>query len=391
MFDTMNALHENPPAISFAMLGPASSGKTVAACSLYHMMSGEHSIHIGENKYSVAASPSDTIDLEEIYNTIETNGTFPEGSTENKTYTLRFRANRKTVCKVVWLDYRGYMLFEGSFESNTKEYNELIEQLQLAGVLVVLVDGVLLDSYIRIEKHSVHGTEEAALKKKIRTVLKVYSSLLEDISTDEDNEDLSKPVIFMVTKSDLVQAASDDEMMKYLQEMLDAYDLIEGHKAILSQCTLGQELAYNSDSNSIDNLDTLAPEGFELPLLLTVGYRFSKDGQKYEERTRKKIEARIEAAENTINNYDEIIRTIDNRGFFGRLFHVFSDKKAMSNAKSGKAEARRNVQNLNAELAQLQNNAYRTIVGDLLTYIESENVIYLNEDGEECPLENFFE
>lgn len=386
--------------VTFAMAGTQSSGKTVALATFFHEMSSPN--FIGDQYFNLTATGPFTRDLNQKYMAMRTNGMFPAGNMETSIYDMQFQADDVVMCDLSIRDYKGALFHQQNAEED-KNYVELIQDLKHAALVVFLIGGDLVNKFIRLESKSfTEPNEEVKLESELSDTLGAYLSLMNIVAKDE--EGIRKPVIYYVTKSDLIEAQDDRQKMKYIKSLLAKYRLIGNttkgidRKVLICHSTLGRNLDLVPGENRIRATESIQPEGFEMPILLTVGYAFSAEGDRWEAQEYRKIDRMMSQAQDVIDDARAAITRLDGRN---RLIKFFT-KKSTEAKKSGYIDAitggKADIDALAAQRAQVQhNNKMRDNAMHILEYINKKNqepghlyTLYLDEHGGERPLQEFF-
>ena len=386
--------------VTFAMAGTQSSGKTVALATFFHEMSSPN--FIGDQYFNLTATGPFTRDLNRKYTAMRTNGMFPAGNLETSIYDMQFQADDVVMCDLSIRDHKGALFHQENAEED-KNYVELIQDLKHAALVVFLIGGDLVNKFIRLENKSfTDPAEEIKIEGDLSDTLGAYRSLMNIVAKNEGG--IRKPVIYYVTKSDLIDFRDDRQKMDCVKSLLAKYRLIGNttkeidRKVLICHSTLGRNLDFVPGENRIRATESIQPEGFEMPILLTVGYAFSTEGDRWEAQEYSKIDQMIRREQDGIDEARDAITRLDGRNWLAKIF----TKKSTEAKKSGYIDEitgrKSAIDDLAAQRAQVQhNNKMRDNAMHILEYINKKNqepghlyTLYLDEHGSERPLQEFF-
>jgi len=272
--------------ISMLYVGRKGYGKTVALHSMYHTMAkgieiilpdGAARIHMEQ----IAAEGKKSAALQGEYNFIPCEGVYkrvlPGSTNKYSHYKFALYKNQESICFVETLDYDGRLI--SGLDDSSPDWTEFEAAMKRASAIVYLISGEsLLEERQRRLKRTVgrqypedSETEEAAGGEAdyIRTVMHVARKV----------RDICPPLIFYVTKSELLPKKVD--VMAVLERFIRINNLIFPNTIILGcQSALGKTVVISECGGRQIIKDGYEPRGFELPLLLTMGYRFSRSWEK---------------------------------------------------------------------------------------------------------------
>lgn len=372
--------------------GGSSSGKTVAACNTFFKMIGGVGTQVAFDLVANGeAAGSDISYFAQLYSGM-VRGKLPVGNTENDIYEMAFRRDNENICQISWMDYRGSLRTRRRGEDEEK-WEEFLAMLEHATLFIYIISGDVLNDYISIQDGSVENAVEKREKEvdiavevaNIKTLMETAKSIREDAA--------DTPILFYVTKSDLIKYDDDERKLDSLLSFLKAHKLLESnHKIMGCHSTLGRDLKLSEDNEIIAGFE---PEGFEIPLMLTVGYAISESGREWEEAENAKLDAAIANYEVDIMKHNQEKGRIDNQ-FRTKLFGILRRERAVLKELEGQIEeARKQKGELEVKKAQLeQENRLKQYAGDILYYIEKETkgkyACGIGRDGEKISLKDFF-
>ncbi len=374
--------------------GGSSSGKTVAACNTFFKMTIGGGVGTEVSFDLVAngdAAGNDISYFAELYRGM-VKGKMPVGNTENDIYEMAFRRNSERVCQISWMDYRGSLRTRRRGEDEEK-WEEFLAMLEHATLFIYIISGDLINDYISIKDGSLDDTMEKKEKEvdiavevaNIKALMETAKSIREDA--------MDTPILFYVTKSDLIKYDDDGRKIDGLISFLKTNKLLESnHKIMGCHSTLGRDLKLSGDNEIIAGFE---PEGFEIPLMLTVGYAISESGKEWEQEEMARLDAAITSYEVYIMEKNQEKGRIDSQ-FWTKLIGIMKkDRAVMRELENEIEDARKHKGELEAEKATLeQNNRLKQYSKDILHYIEEEAkgeyACGISADGEKIPLGEFF-
>ena len=382
--------------IKLLITGGKSSGKTVAACCAYRQLSKAKFEDNNMGDFGIIVREGvDVTELTNMYNGMLDNK-LPEGSIENHIYDLILTRKMKNICNFLWLDYMGNMTTD--FESSDipeDELNVFDEFLNEAAILAFIIPGNVLDDFIHVidKDNGMQNIERAkltnAIGEKIGQVITLVNRANE-LNLKKYGKEDNRPIIFYVTKSDKVKC-DDSKKMDYLYELLCGYNLlIEGRKILGCHSTIGKNLVLDEKTNKI--IKGFDPVGFEIPVMLTVGYALSEEGRIWEKNEISKIDVRISELNNILFK-QKLSEDKIKKNPLKRLAGILSSNKNLieiNNNIDSTQNAINEAQKTKNDLSN--NNSLSQNSKAILEYLQSKNyeILYVNDEGKRCNLSEFF-
>ena len=353
--------------------GECCCGKTVAwSCAVGKMAEGVGNFHLDHKEGSVEERK-----LIKMYSDLSRGNLPGGGPVDIEFYTFQLKRRDKDICKIIGMDYPGgRMDYADTSREEAMMYDNM---LKWATVLVYAIPGEIIDQCISIEDENVaEGMEKEVKRAKVAYVANTIKICL--LRAQKLREDCP-PVLFYITKSDLAKC-SDEEQMDALKRFIKDYcffDFAEGKKQKVLGChsTLGRKLKL-TDNNKI--ISGFSPEGFEVPMLLAVGYLQSEIEKEWVEEHCRDINARLANL-----NLRSLMRVLFSAGL--DLFGMPANRKRYEEIRSQISELEKQRDEI------IKNNPLRISLNEILDYMKSlgkSAVFYLDEKGEEQPLEDFF-
>lgn len=391
----------NSKNVNILVTGGTSSGKTVAACCTFNHMTQEGGISVqpddSQVKFSLLADGSRAArimdDFADAYiDMLE--GRLPAGSTENKQYELLFKRGQKTVCNILWMDYRGALTKEDwddpAYAGQIKEFKEMLAHSTL---LIYIISGEIIRKYTALKKLSPDSVERKKEMTKVNKEIMQIRHIMEKTKEIRGEEDRT-PVLFYITKSDYIEYGSDQEKFSQLTALLKENALLQkGRKTVCCHSTLGRALVLN-ENNQIES--GFEPEGFEIPLMLAVGYAMSEDGKQWEEEEFAKLDAQIQ-----IQRVHTDISNEEKGKLMGGAFRIFGPimkrrQEQIEKLEKEKQEYQNRIHELEKKklLIESEQRSYAKEILDYITDCAGDRCKYavcIDENGKEKPLGSFFE
>lgn len=370
------------------IIGGANGGKTVAACNTFYKMTRKGGVSKSNNDKKFRLVADDGADIDEFSDMYldMLDGKLPKGTTESTNYELGFTIDNENICEIRWMDYRG------GLRSNKKEFPEewkgFCDMLEHATILIYIIPGGIINDYIRIKDKIITGEIEIEKAEiKISNEINHIQSCIEEAKKRRND---NPPILFYVTKSDLIEY-DDERKMKELKSLIREYNLLGCRKVLGCHSTLGRDLYIDKNNRIVAGFK---PEGFEIPLMLSVGYCMSKAGKEWEKRENDKLDIEINRLQNeAFNLYGEKLKeqnklTTKIMSFLRK--DVASVKKIENEIKDNKNKEDE-LKVKKAELAE--KNKEKKYSNAILDYISNSNhtVFYIDEQGKESILKEFFE
>lgn len=381
--------------VNMMIVGDRSDGKTVALCCTYYKM-----MESLEKREFDLTSCGDTAGrvlewLSDVYGEMMEDGKFPEGTVQNKELEFYFQKNEETICKVVWLDPSGEYAINSDEDTGTKEeIQKYRDNLKAAALEIYIVPGNVVYDYIRLTDEETYGDLWDSPEEKMRarrnvgyetTKLKAMIERSKEIRSDRP------PIVFYMTKADYIKNDLDGTkkiqgLKKYVTERFHFKD-----RAVLGcYSTVGTNV-YIEDNRITSGFE---PKGFEIPLMLTVGYRLSENGKKWD----LQLERLIEEEDRKRIVASGSLAMLDGRnGLFDRLRRI--REKERQREEKERAARRQEIKDADARIADLKvqrdaQNQERNYADDICRYLSKncKNMFfYLDPDGKEKELSCFFQ
>jgi hypothetical protein len=254
---------------NMAFVGGTGTGKTVALCNMWNVLTQNGGIQaLGEPdapKFCLVSGTGKEIKrLQALYDNMSKENKLPIGTNENQKYSFSLDRANETICEIEMLDYRGE-LAEDTDEGN-HDWQEVVGMLTHASIIVYLLPGDVL------EKFRIGDKRDANLQAMlVRTIVKNIRRV--------QSKDNLPPLLFYVTKSDLVSSHAD--VMEVLEKFIQENDLFYD-KVIGCQSTIGSDVVVDETvTPHVIKSGKMEPQGFEIPMLLTVGYSLSEAGENW--------------------------------------------------------------------------------------------------------------
>lgn len=352
--------------------GYCGCGKTVAwSCAAGKMAEGIEDFYLDYKEGN-----ADGRRLIEMYSSIS-HGDLPVGTCDANFFSFQLKKGKENICKIIGMDYNNGVINNADYgyREDAIMYDNMLRQ---ATILVFTIPGEIIDKCISIEYENMAEEKEKEIKRAevtyMANIIKICLLKVQKLRED------CPPVLFYITKSDMVKC-SDEEKMDVLKRFIKDYyffNFAEGNKQQVLGChsTLGKNLKL-TDNNRI--VSGFCPEGFEIPMLLAVGYLQSGFEKEWIEEHCRDINARIENL-----NLRRLGRFVFSIGL--ALFGMSPDERRYDEINSQILELKLQRDEI------IQKNPWRINLNEILDYVKSlgkDAVFYLNEKGEERPLEEF--
>lgn len=369
-------------------IGPSGTGKSVSLYSAVYTMIG-----LPENggKFSLISDKRQgRTDFKIIKNAYANmrDGTLPNGSAENRIFEFQFTRQAESICTVRWMDFQGAMINDTEVGTE-RAYEEFQLMVQRATILVFIIPGDIINHNLKIEKMQ-DETKKQKIKDEIVTQVNELGSLLDEAIKLKEEENEKVPILFYVTKSDLIDYVEDDQQkIEKLLGFLKQYKLDRrGWKLLGCQSTLGKDIVINETTRKIER--GFKPEGFEIPIMLTVGYLFSEEGRQWEVNESNKLQKKINEIQEQITDQIAEKKNVNNK-FKAKFFNIFGKEvKASKKIKEKIKKSKDDLGNLQKQQNALESEN-KQYSNEILQYIETHaQVFYLDEQGKRQPLKEFF-
>lgn len=391
--------------------GGTDSGKTVAACNVFtHLTLGggvKTTTSSGrEVRFTLVPDPhsnsagADIDTFTNIYLGMLNGEPLPIGNTENHTYELLFQDNGNNICSILYLDYRGGIIKDENARAyNKEEVDELDYMMEHSTLLIYIIPGDVLNDYISLQGKDNIATMTADERTKFVKVSGEVTQIKTLIERAEQQGNAA-PLLFYVTKSDLVY--TEEEIIPGLERLIRQYSLCrEGRKALGCHSTLGRNVVIKEtveeDGRALRRIDTgLDPIGFEIPMMLTVGYRMSAQGKAWASAELSRIQDEIDDLNRDIINGKTNV-VLEEKKFSNRIkgFFLRRPVHAITDLEEDIANDKQKIAELQKELQQVDGrNAQKGFSEDILSYLNEHHgnsILYINENGERRPLSEFFQ
>lgn len=383
--------------------GGVGSGKTVAICSSFTHMTLEGGVTAVTssgrtiNCELVATNGCDVDHFHETYFAMMSHKPFPNGNTENRTYELIFKLNGEIVCSIYYMDYPGG-LTRKNVDNITREAEEEFNQMLVnSGILIYIIPGDILEAFISLRgKGKDNYSDMTDTERKNYLKINQEMNQIKTLMERADSLGSNAPVLFYVTKSDIIAYKKD--IIPGLKNLIEQWKLQPKDRKVLGcHSTLGKNISINEghpDGHIME--DGFEPTGFEIPLMLTVGYRLSTAGKKWAIDQITAIEAELEADG---QKKDEAIekKARKSAGFSGaknKLLKFLGRTTAIDTQEEIIAEIEKRMADSKKRLSEVDNhNANKRHSADILAYLDTKfpkEILYLDENGQPQPLSEFF-
>lgn len=390
----------NSKNVNILVTGGTSSGKTVAACCTFNHMTQGGGIAAknggSQVKFSLLADGSRAArimdDFADTYiDMLE--GRLPAGSMENKQYELLFKRDQKTVCNILWMDYRGALTKEDwsdpAYQEQMEEFKAMLEHSTL---LIYIISGEVLRKYASLKRLSPDSVERKKEMTKVNKEIMQIRHIMEKTKEIRGSDDRT-PFLFYITKSDYIEYGSDQEKFSELISLLKENALLQGDRRIVCcHSTLGRAIVLNEENRIESGFE---PEGFEIPLMLSVGYAMSEEGKRWEEEEYAKLDAQIH-----IQRVNADISNEEKGKLMGGAYRVFGPlmkrrQELIEKLEQEKIRYQDKIGELEKKKALIESEqkAYSREILSYITDCAKDNckyAVYVDKNGEEKPLEAFF-
>lgn len=347
--------------------GECGCGRTVAWCNaLKKMEEGVGNFHIKLQEGNADASI-----IKYMYSRMES-GDLPDGSLYARFYTIPLKRKKEDICEIVAMDYGNSAIYPSEGNEDAKWYDNM---LKYATIIIYTISGDVLHNYAFIDDENVSEEEKDIRRIELTRIANLIKSNMLKVEKLRDDK---PPVLFYLTKSDMADCGGGKkELLKRFIYEYHFFPFAEEEKWKVLGChsSLGRHLKWGARNNIISGF---SPEGFEIPLLLAVGFLQSTEEKEW-------VEERCKAIDATLLRLKLMKNTFLLTGAL--LLGVFLYRKRIY-------EMDMQISALERKRSEIINhNPWRIRIKEILAYLESlgeDAVFYLNERGEEKPLENFF-
>jgi len=363
-----------------SFIGGTGSGKTVALCNMWRLMTNDGGIRASGEQDAprfclVSGMGMEIRRLRQMYDNMAKENKLPGQTLDAENFSFLLDRNNESICEIDMLDYRGALAEDT--DQDDPDWPKLEGMLSHASILVYLIPGNIL------EKFRMGDEEDAADEANhIRTMMKI-------VCNNRRQED-RPPLLFYVTKSDLV--SPHVEVMEVLEKFIRQNDLFfPGVKIAGCQSTIGPEVVVDETvTPHVIKSGKIAPQGFEIPMLLTVGYSLSESGEKWLQSEIYRLKKEITEQHNTQSD------TIDQKATIRAKWNPFTRKKRAQQVEDLEdkiEEIERNINNLEKTLAGLPDKNVKTqYAKDIMSYLRNGRfpVLYLDENKNKKDIGEFF-
>lgn len=386
--------------VSMMTIGGERTGKTVALSCCYYMFAS--SLNTGgfvltsEGTYA----GGDAKYLLQLYSRMKRGEAMPNGSTNNRAYEFAFEKDDETLCQAKWLDYRGAMLDGDATVEDRQDFEIWIENTEL---LVYVIPGDVLNDYMCMTDPDYVWDEVNLQTDAEINVMQCISHIrsIKRIAMKRRKE--MPPILLYVTKSDCIKGDFDDSRkMAALKKMIQEYKLVTFQdkrpwQVLGCHSTLGKNLVLSKENKVLSGFE---PKGFELPLMLAVGYHFSKEGKAWKDKQTEDLDAKIGGlnAQNATDRSRIAELQKASSSFIGKGFGLFGGqdkrKKEITILEDNIRTRAKQITQLNHDKVALsQQNEMQNYAKEILSYIEKKGentVFYIDSKGKERELKQFF-
>lgn len=378
--------------ITLFIMGPANSGKTVAWSNVFHQMTsrGGVSAEIDGEEHSymlVGKRGWDAKFFNDVFLDMVKGQPLPKGSAENRSYEMAFLDQGKSIANVLYMDYSGSLTQREYDEGYEEQLEEFDFMLKNTGLLIFIITGDTLQKYIDFESVEKGSQESETLAGEIDDEINHIRTLL----LKAESLETTAPILYYVTKSDRID--DEEQIIPALERLIKNWKLHPQDKQVLGcHSTIGRgcHIVESIDDNgaAIRYIESgFKPYGFEIPMLLTIGFCLSTEGKKWAENRYLQLEQELDDATNQRSNQqrkkDGIRGKIAN--FFGRGKSTQAELEQTQRRIDELKEAQKNIDKDNLDRIHSQR---------ILNYLKakhSQDVLYLDRNGENRDLKYFFE
>lgn len=380
--------HLGAGASMLLVLGGTGSGKTVALTTAFNTLVNGVKVNSGTPCLSInAKSNSEEYRktyalLTNAYREMQINGRLPVGTSENLMYTFRLELNGKGISKMQYLDYRGGIRSDA--DPDPDELRTYQNALENATMVAFVIPGDILQIYDDLFGMSKKSVEYQIRAIKInREMNQIKAQMLQ---LDEMNPNI--PVLFYVTKADYI--TYEKRISFLLEHLLSKYQLMKGQRQILGcYSTLGKKIII--DDQFIIH-EGMAPEGFEIPILLAAGHHLKQIGAQSEKNEKKPLEdeiSKLESEQKSLRYRENQLQLKLNARFI-KLFAP--EKKELEELREKISEKDRKLQEMREKRISIK-NIYSTEAEGVLTYLFekcNDKVFYWNSKRMKEGVVDFF-
>ncbi|MDO4295100.1 MAG: hypothetical protein Q4D90_02945 [bacterium] len=386
--------------VSMMTIGGESTGKTVALSCCYYMFASSLNTDGFMLTNGGAYAGGDAKYLLQLYSNMKKGEEMPNGSTNNRAYEFAVEKDNEILCQAKWLDYRGAMLEGDATVEDRQDFETWIANTEL---LVYVVPGNVLNDYMCLTDpdyvwDEVNLQTDAEINvtqciANIRSIKRIARNLRKEMP----------PILLYVTKSDCIKGDFDDSRkMAALKRLIRDYQLVTfqdeySWQVLGCHSTLGKNLVLSKENKVLSGFE---PKGFEIPLMLAVGYHLSREGKTWLNKKTAALNAKMNElnAQNATDRSQMLALQKVPNSFLGKGLSLLGGQEKrqkeleLLNANIQRRE--KEITQLNHDKAELpQQNRMQNYAQEILSYIEKKGenaVFYLDSKGKERELKRFF-
>lgn len=259
--------------IKMAYIGSGNSGKTCALACMHESLAKGISIVADGREVQISLCPEDSEPFPARGTAFLRKGCLPPAQQNFDYCEYALRQDQKVICPVGIMDYAGYMLAQDDPQVPGDQFfadnftRLFFDTLRTTPLLIYVIPGNILALDCRMdwmEDH--HKTGEVIYRKMENWVsaeiglLKSVMNRVQELRTDHP------PLLLFVTKCDLIPQPV--KVLEALLRLVQRHNLLfPGMEILGCGATLGKSICLNRGRI----ISGYAPEGFAVPLLLTVG------------------------------------------------------------------------------------------------------------------------
>lgn len=371
------------------VLGGTGSGKTVALTTAFNTLVNGVKVNSGTPRLAINVNSNSedyrkTFELlTNAYREMQINGRLPVGTSENLMYTFRLELNGRGISKMRYLDYRGGIRSDQDPDPDELEVYQ--SALTNATMVAFVIPGDILRTFDSLSELSKNSVEYQIQVLKVNREMNQIKTQLFQL----DDRNPKAPILFYVTKADYI--SNENRIPYLLEQLLSDYMLMHGDRQILGcYSTLGKAIKIDDHFRIHEGM---APEGFEIPILLAVGHHLRQIGAQSEKNDKKSMLEEI----NKLESERSVLKQRENRlesNLNARFIKLFAPEKKEL------AELREQISEKDKKLRELQEkcngirSAYSTEAQGVLTYLLEKcnnKIIYWNSPRKKQGVAEFFD
>lgn len=279
------------------MIGVSGSGKTCFIYAMYNFMSIPH------NGFSfTAANMDDDLDLQDGWDLIAYEHTWPDGSTSTRDYNFYVQYNTKPIMQFSWSDYRGGATSE---RSTNQDKQDLMNRIHEASCLIVSIGADTIKGIMTGEE--LRKTREISILNGI-------------IHQYEVTNQRRVPIIFALTKADLYTRDDQSKLVEFFKTYFQTCFLPNsGWLTALVPVTLG---AFPSGNGRGKIEGTIEPKNIQIPVMFFVASVLREKAAD--------INNRLQNVRADRNRYRVAAENAKNQGWWSKFWN--GDRAAAANA-----------------------------------------------------------